>query len=70
MVAGDVVGHEVDEQAHPALGQRGPGGSQTLAATEAAVGPVAADAVGRADHVGFGEVGQCGAEAGQLVRRS
>ena len=67
VVGGDVVGHEVDEQPHPALGQRGPGRGQAVAAAEAGVDLVAADAVGRADDVGVGEIGERGVERRHLV---
>ena len=69
MIGGHVVGHEVDEQAHATLGERGAGGGEAAPAAEARVDLVAADAVGRADHVGVGEVGQRGVERRHLLGR-
>ena len=67
VIGRDVVGHEVDEQAHATLGQRGSGGGEAAPAAEACVDLVAADAVGRADHVGVVEVGEGGVERRHLV---
>ena len=53
-----VIGDEVDEQAYPAFGQGGSRRGEALATTESPVDLVAADAVGRSDHVGGVEIGQ------------
>ena len=69
VVGSHVVGHEVDEQAHPTLGERGAGDGKAAPAAEARVDLVAADAVGRADHVGVVEIGQGGVERRHLLGR-
>jgi hypothetical protein len=58
MVGGDVVGHVVEDQAQPALGEFGPRDGQRGRAAEALVDDVPADAVGRTDHVTGFEVRQ------------
>ena len=45
MVGGDVVGHEVQDQPHPAGGQRGPGRGQPVRSAQVVVDDVVADAV-------------------------
>lgn len=62
MIAGDVVGREVEDEAHAALGQLGARHAQTVVAAQGGVGAVAAHGIGRADHVFGRPVGQDGVE--------
>ena len=63
MVGGDVVGHVVQDQAHSPAGELHPRRRKRRGAPEAPLEPVAADAVGRADHIAGREVGQRGPKA-------
>ncbi len=69
MIGSHVVRHEVDDQTNPSLGQRGACRSEAVAAAEPPIDVVAAYAVGRADDVGVGEIGECGAKRRQLAGR-
>ena len=62
VVRGDMVGHVVQDEPHPAIGQCGAGRGQARRAAEGGVDDIAPHAVRRADDVGGLQIRQRGAE--------
>ena len=59
VVGGDVVGHEVEDEPHAALGELGPSDCESLVAAEMRIDLVASHAVRGPDDVCVDEAGQC-----------